>query len=191
MSPAGPPGSASAAGGAGGAAWVAVGRVTRAHGIHGEVAVLPLTQVEARFAPGSRLYAGEDAARPLTVVGSRPHRGRLLIAFREVPDRTAAEALAGGYLFVPVDEVPPAPEGEFWPHQLVGCEVVTEAGRSLGPVREVLRTPANDVWVAREEGGREWLVPALKDVVAEVDLVGRRILVREVPGLTAPEEGER
>ena len=89
--------------------------------------------------------------------------------FREVPDRTAAEALGQRYVFVDEAAVPPAPEGAFWPHQLEGCEVVTEEGRSLGVIREVVHGVANDIWVAGD-GEPEVLVPALKDVVVSVDV---------------------
>jgi 16S rRNA processing protein RimM len=164
--------------------WIAVGRIARAHGVKGEVAVLPLSEVESRFQAGSQLFVGQGV-RAVTVQASRPHRGRLLVSFGEVGDRDAAEALRGEYLFVPAEDVPELPEGEFWPHQLVGCEVVTESGRPLGSIREIMRTQANDVWAADGPSG-EVLVPALKDVVVSVDLERRRVIVREIPGLTAP-----
>lgn len=165
---------------------LAVGRVGRAHGVRGEVSVLPLSQVAERYSAGSRL-TDEDGAT-LTVRGARPHRGRLLVRFEGIEDRTAAEALAGAYLFVPVESSPPLGTGEFWPHQILGCEVLTAAGRPLGEVVEILRTPANDVWVARR-GRDEVLVPALKDIVEGVDVPGRRVVVREVPGLTPAPPG--
>jgi 16S rRNA processing protein RimM len=169
---------------------VAVGRISRAHGIQGEVAVLPLSEVETRFQPGSRVFAGEGLNRPLTVSAARPHRKGLLVRFRELPDRTAAETLAGTYLFVPVDELPSLPPGEYWPHQIVGSEVVTDGGRPLGSVGEVVHTVANDIWIARSAEGGEVLVPALKDVVISVDVDARRIVVRELPGITVPAESE-
>jgi 16S rRNA processing protein RimM len=164
--------------------FIAVGRVTRAHGIRGEVSVLPLSQLESRFEPGSRLVV-EGLDRTVTVGTSRPHRQRVLVWFEEVADRTEAESLQGRYLVVPSSEVPTLPDGEFWPHQLVGCEVVTDEGRPLGRIREVIHTPANDVWAADGPEG-EVLVPALRDVVANVDLESRTVVVHEVPGLTAP-----
>ena len=165
--------------------WIAVGRITKAHGVKGEVAVLPLSQVTARFVAGSRLYLGERDDRPLTVSSSRPHRQRVLVMFEEARDRAEAERLRGEFLFVPASDAPPLPEGEYWAHELVGCEVVTEEGRSLGRIREIIRTPANDVWAAEGEAG-EFLIPAVKNVVTSVDVGARRVLVREVPGLTAP-----
>jgi 16S rRNA processing protein RimM len=165
--------------------FVAVGRITRAHGVKGEVAVLPLSQVADRFEPGSRVLAGEDGRRVLVVEQARPHRSRLLITFEGVGDRDQAEALQGTYLFVPASDSPSLPPGEYWTHDLIGCEVLTESGQSLGALREVIHTPANDVWVVRGQDS-ETLVPALKDVVSEVDPAGRRIVIREIAGLTAP-----
>ena len=166
--------------------WLAVGRIMRAHGVRGEVSVLPLSEVEARFEPDSILHLGESEDRTLTVKGSRGHHGRLLVAFEDVSGRDEAEALRGEYLFVPAGSAPDLPEGDYWPHQLIGCEVLTEDGRSLGRIREIVRTPANDVWAAgpREE---EVLIPALKEVVRSVDVDAGKVVVREVPGLTAPE----
>jgi 16S rRNA processing protein RimM len=167
--------------------WVAVGRAGRAHGVHGEVSVLSLTDVPERFAPGSRVFAGENGTRPLTVVSARPHRDRLLVRFEEIPDRTAAEALSGTYLFVAADTSPALPDGEFWPHQILGAEVRTESGRSLGTLSEIVRTQANDVWIAKDDDGAESLIPALRDLVVSVDPAGGVVVVREVPGLTVPE----
>jgi 16S rRNA processing protein RimM len=149
------------------------------------VAVLPLSQVAARFEPGSRLFADQGTDRPLVVASSRRHRDRLLVSFEGVRGRDAAEALRGAYLFVPVSEAPSLPEGEYWTHELVDCEVLTTGGRTLGRLREVIHTSANDVWTVQGPSG-EVLIPALRDVVAEVDLGTRRIVVRELPGLTAP-----
>ena len=106
-----------------------------------------------------------------------------------VADRTAAEALAGTLLEVPESWLPALGEGEYWPFELEGCRVVTDAGRELGTVSEVIPNPANDLWVAVDDDGVETLVPALRDVIVEVDMAAKRILVRDVPGLTAPEDG--
>ena len=166
--------------------YLAVGRIGRAHGVKGEMSILPLSQVGTRFQSGSRLFAGEGTDRPMVVSSSRQHGKRLLVSFEGVLDRDGAEALQGTYLFVPASEAPPLPEGEYWTHQLIGCEVFTEGGRTLGHLREVIHTRANDVWSVQGEDGSDLLVPALKDVVGEVDVDARRIVVREVPGLTVP-----
>jgi 16S rRNA processing protein RimM len=163
---------------------VVVGRVTRAHGVKGEVAVMVLTEVTERFEPGGVVYL-EDGRR-LAVAESRPHRGRMLVTFEGVRDRDAADELVQRDLVVPESESPPLPEGSYWDHQLVGSKVVTDSGRSLGELRDVIHTSANDVWSAIDEAGVETLVPAIADVVASVDVGAKRVVVREVPGLTTP-----
>lgn len=155
---------------------IAVGRVSRAHGVRGEVSVHPLTEVESRFAPGSVLSL-EDG-RTLTVEASRPHQHRILVRFKETADRTAAERLRGQVLLVPESEVPPAPEDAFWVHEVVGLEVVTEDGAAVGRIREVLSNPANDIWVA-ERDGDDLLIPAVQDAVLSVDRDARRVVVRD------------
>ncbi|HEY7659765.1 MAG TPA: ribosome maturation factor RimM [Actinomycetota bacterium] len=163
---------------------VAVGRIARAHGLGGEVSVVVLSEVPDRFAQGAVLWL-EDGRR-LTVAAERRHRDRVLVRFREVADRTQAEALNGAILFVPASASPDLPEGSWWDHQIDGCAVETDSGRSLGRVAEVIHTSANDVWSVRDEAGSETLVPVLRDVVLEVDVAAKRILVREVPGITTP-----
>jgi 16S rRNA processing protein RimM len=159
---------------------LAVGRIARAHGVHGEVAVQSLTERPQRFSPGSTLRL-EDG-RALTVERARSHQHRLLVKFEEVPDRTSAEQLGGQVLLAGAPEDGPT-EG-WWVHEVVGIEVATEGGRALGRVREVLANPANDVWVT----DREAMIPAVSDVVLEVDLGNRRAVVRDLPGLLGEDE---
>lgn len=145
--------------------------------------MLVLSEVDDRFTEGARVLS--EVGGELVVEGVRSHGARLLVKFRGLDDRTAVEGLHGRYLFVAEEDLPPAPEGAWWPHQLEGCEVVTEGGTSLGSIREVVLGVANDIWVAGD--AEEVLIPALRDVVVSVDVDERRVVVREVPGLTVPE----
>jgi 16S rRNA processing protein RimM len=165
---------------------VVVGLVTRALGLRGEVVVQNRSDNPERWTPGSVVFI--DDGRALTIRSSREHGGRLTVAFSEVADRTAAEALRGALLVVPETWLPELGEDEWWPHELEGCRVITRSGRDLGEVREVIANPANDLWVAVDDAGNETLVPALKDLLIEVDVAAKRIEVRDVPGLTAPED---
>ena len=165
---------------------VVVGKVTKAHGLKGEVIVLVFSDNPDRFSAGSSVF--REDGREMCIRASRPNGGRLLVAFEGVGDRNAAEALRGVTLVVPRSLLPDLPAGEYWPHQLGGCEVVTESGRTLGAIVDVISNPANDLWVAVDTGGTETLVPAIHEVVVEVDVAGGRVLVRDIPGLTAPDE---
>jgi 16S rRNA processing protein RimM len=161
---------------------VAVGRVGRPHGINGEVGVLVLSEVPSRFDVGEVVWL-EDG-RTLTVERSKSHRAGLLVKFREVADRTQAEALRSALLVVPESMSPELPEGSWWDHRILGCVVETDTGRYLGTVDDVIHTAANDVWSVLDEDGTETLIPVLKDVLVSVDIDAERIVVKEIPGLT-------
>ncbi len=118
---------------------VAVGSVLRAHGLRGEVLVLPDSENPARFQSGSELFVREGARRRrLQVASSRLHRGRELVRFVDVRDRDGAEALRGALLEAPEETVPAAEEGTFYYFELVGCRVVDRYLGDLGEVTEVV-----------------------------------------------------
>jgi len=167
---------------------VVVGVVTGVHGLRGEVSIQNRSDNPDRWVDGGTVLTEDGAA--LAIASIRRHGRRLLVRFGGVEDRTAAERLRGTVLVVPESWLPELPPGEWWAHELEGCEVRTDAGRDLGVVREVVANPANDLWVAVDPDGRETLIPALSDLLLDVDVDRRTILVREVPGLTAPEEPE-
>ena len=165
---------------------VAVGRVMKAHGVRGEVAVENRSDNPDRWTPGSVLFDERGAA--FTVRSVRPHGGRLLVTFEEVPDRTAAETLAGRTLVVPESWLPALEPGEWWAFEAEGLRVVTEDGRELGVVREVLDYPAHDLWRIVAEDGTEFLLPAVDELLVSVDVGSRHAVVRSLPGLTSPED---
>ena len=182
---------------------VVVGLIGKAHGVKGEVSVeLRTDEPERRFAPGTvlRTHAARggphrpEQPRALTVRSTRWHQSRLLVTFEEVPDRNLAEAVRGLLVSLDVDpsESPEDPE-EFYDHQLVGLRVLTTAGADVGEVGEVVHGPAQDLLSVRAPDGREILVPFVSALVPEVDVVGGRVVVEDVPGLlsaaVADEEG--
>lgn len=148
-----------------------VGRVARAHGLAGEVVVDLWTDRRERVARGATLWTA-GGTRALRVVASRPHQGRHLVRFEGIADRSAAEALRGVPLEAPALDDPTT----LWVHELVGDEVRTVDGRSLGVVTAVEANPASDLLVL--EGGA--LVP-LAFVVAHRP--GDQITVDIPPGL--------
>ena len=160
---------------------VVVGKITKAHGTRGEVSVLVLSDVPTRFDPGSVVLL--DDRRKLTVASTRTDRGRLLVFFEGIADREAARQLTGRFVHVTVADLPELPEGQWWPHQIEGCEIAFDDGRELGVVSEVIANPANDIWAVATPDGREVLVPVLKDLLVSVDVEARRIVIQEMPGL--------
>jgi 16S rRNA processing protein RimM len=165
---------------------VVVGEIAKVHGLRGELLVKVHSEVPDRFAPGATVF--DDTGRRLTIRSTRDDRGRLLVTFEGVSDRAAAERLRGLTLVVPESWLPDLPEGRWWPHQLVGCRVVTEAGVELGTLAEVVDNPANDIWVVVDDASPGILVPAIREVIVHVDPEERLIVVRDIVGLTVPED---
>ncbi len=151
------------------------------HGIHGEVEVEIHTDFPQRFVPGARFLAGEHKT-PLTVERVRPHKKRLLITFEEISDRTAAEHWRGAWLQVPIEDAWPLEPGEYYEFQLMGLEVWTEDAEYLGVIEHIIHTGANDVYVVQGARG-EVLIPAITEVILEVDIEAGRMTVHVLPGL--------
>lgn len=148
---------------------LAIGRVIKSHGIRGEVSVESTTDVpEIRFAVGEVL-TGRQAGktRELTVKSVRPHKGRLLITFEEIPDRTQADSLRGMQFFAaPLER--DKDSDEYYNHELIGLRVIHE-GKERGEVTGVMDTPNRKILEIDYEG-REVLVPFVMDFVPEIDL---------------------
>ncbi|HJT37795.1 MAG TPA: ribosome maturation factor RimM [Actinomycetota bacterium] len=157
-----------------------VGRIAKAHGIRGEVAIDVASDDPARFAPGARVFAG---GRPLTVASARAHHERLLVLFEGVAGRSDAETLNGAELTIPIEEARSLEdEWSFYPHELAGLAVVDEDGNRIGTMDRVEENPANDLWVVQTDDG-EVLVPAVRDIVLRVDVAGGEIVLRPPEGL--------
>ena len=139
-----------------------VGRIGRAHGLHGEITVVPITNVPSRFTPGAELFVDD---RAYVIVSARPHQDRWLVRFEGVDDRNAAEALRGRVLTA--ESLDGAPEGELWVHEMIGAVVRDRAGVELGRVVAVEANPAHDLLVL--DGGA--LVPMVFVVSHEPGVV--------------------
>jgi 16S rRNA processing protein RimM len=149
-----------------------VGRITRAHGLAGDVVVAPLSNRPERFAPGARLHAGEAVVE---ITRSRPQGAQYVVHLAGVDDRTAAERLRGTMLFgEPLGAPPP---GEVWVHELIGCDCFDTNGTRLGRVDSVQDNPAHDLLVL-DHGA---LIPMV--FVVEHDASARRVVVDPPEGL--------
>jgi 16S rRNA processing protein RimM len=155
--------------------WVVVGRVAKAHGIRGEVAVEVLSDVPDRLAVGTEVLVG---GRPAEVATARPHQGRLLIRFAHVHDRTAAELLRGASV-----EAAPVTTDDldvFLIAELVGARVEGPDGADLGTVRTLIELPAvagYDLLEVERADGSTWLLPDADELVEARDEGGVVVLV--------------
>jgi len=152
------------------------------HGLKGEVQAEILTDFPDRFGLLKTVYLGEDH-RPAVVERQRFHgKSRIILKLVGCEGRNEAGTLGGKLIYVPIGEAMPLEENEYYVHRVLGLEVWTTEGEFLGCVDEILFTGANDVYIVRN-GDQEVLIPAISDVVKEVDINGARIKVQLMEGL--------
>ena len=162
-----------------------VGRIGKPHGVRGEVTVDVRTDdPDARFAIGSSLRTEPAERGPLTIAAVNPRPGGLVLAIAGIESREAAEVLRGTVLVVDSAELPEIEDADEWyDHQLVGLAAVDAAGAALGEVADVVHAPASDLLVVRDAGGREHLVPFVRELVPAVDVPGGRVVLDPPEGL--------
>ena len=161
-----------------------VGRVARAHGIHGQVIVNPETDFPAeRFRPGAELFIERGGrVEALRVTTARFHRERPVIGIDGVETMNDAETLAGYELRVPIDRLAALPPGTFYRHDLIGCRVETQDGRPVGLVSDVEGTMAGSRLVVDGADG-EVLIPLVSDICTLVEPAAKRIVIDPPQGL--------
>lgn len=163
-----------------------VGRVLRPHGVRGELRVAivssfpDLLERHRSFFLSSPRSPERGVEFPVEKV--RLHTGIMLLKLRGCEDRNAAEELRGMLVQIPIEDAAPLEGGEYYEFQIIGIDVETDDGEPLGKVVQVLETGANDVYVVRGPCG-EVLLPAVDNVVREVDTAAGRMIVHMLPGL--------
>ncbi len=161
-----------------------VARIGKPHGIRGEVTVQVLTDAPGdRFVPGTRFVVEPASAGPLTVISARWNKDILLLAFDEIETRNQAETLRGAKLFIETEELEDGNEDEGWyEHELVGLDVRV-GGKVVGKVSGLNTLPVQDLLVVTSTDGKEVLIPFVEQIVPEVNVAEKFILVTPPPGL--------
>lgn len=169
---------------------VVVAQIGAAHGIKGEVRLKPFTQAPADVAAYGPLTAPDG--RVFEIEAIRPAAGTspdmMVVRFKGVTDRTAAEALTNIELSVPQDRLPPTAVDEFYHADLIGLEAVTVGGEALGTIVGVPNYGAGDLLEIAPPRGTTLLVPFNATAVPKVDVAGGRVVVDLPKGLIDEEE---
>ena len=171
-----------------------IGRIGRAHGLHGEVRVLSMTSDPARFFDLSDcllLSPDEKITKDACADSARVTHDQVLLKLRGIDSRFQAEPLNGWLLAVRREQAVILPEDTWFICDLIGCAVFDEHRGYLGNLADVIQNAAQDVYVVRTPGQPDLLFPALKSILANVDIIGRRIDIRLPAGLFEIYRGEK
>ena len=162
--------------------YLVVGFLRRAHGLRGEIIMDLHTDFPERLQSGRKLFVGEEQ-KAMTLSGARPHAKGMLVKFNGIESPEAASQLRNQWVYVKATDVPALPEGKLYQHDLFGFQVMDENNSPLGELVEIIETGANDVYVVRDESGKEILLPAIPSVVLETDSARRVMRVHLLEGL--------
>lgn len=163
-----------------------VGKIVNTHGIRGEVRVISQTDFALeRYQPGKMLMLFRENQAPLTLTIDtyRRHKNFDLLSFEGYPSINQVESFRDGILKVAKEDRVELAENEFYYYEIIGAEVVTEEGKVIGKVKEILSPGANDVWVVQRKGKKDALLPYIDSVIKEVDVAAQKIIVEIPEGL--------
>ena len=163
-----------------------VGKIVNTHSLKGEVKVISSTDFEEqRFEKGTELLItrGNQVVKEVTVESYRTHKNNLLVKFVGIDSIEEAEKLKNLQIKIDSDNIGELEENEFYFHEIIGCEVFDENGKSLGEISEILTPGANDVWVIKSQNGKEILIPYIEDVVKKIDVENKKIDIEVMEGV--------
>ena len=168
--------------------YLKVGQIVNTFGINGDVKVYSHTDFpEKRFCPGSKLFLGKEEANEKLLIeleSAKPYKQLFLVKFKGLQNINDVEKYKGYFLWIKKEQQEELPEGEFYYHEIIGCNVLTIDGLELGVVKEILTPGANDVWVVKQnQKGKDLLIPYIDQVVKNIDIAEKRIVIEIMEGL--------
>lgn len=163
---------------------VTIGKIAGTHGYKGLLKVIPITDFPERFHKLKNVLV--DNGKKITELGimsCTPYKQYYIFKFEGITSMEEAKTYSGSWMKIPENEIYPLPEGVYYHFQLLGLDVFdSELGR-IGKITEILETGANDVYVVKSEDSSEILLPAIQDVILHIDLEGKTMQVKLLPGL--------
>lgn len=168
--------------------WATIGNVVAPFGVQGELKVRSLTDIPNRFAELDGVYLGPNHIRHL-IKSTRPYKGEMVVLkLADIDDANAAEALRNVDLTIPVSQLTKLPPDSYYQHDIFGLEVYTLSGHDVGKIVDIIVTGSNDVYVIKAPDGQQILIPAIKDVIKQVDLKRQMMYIDPMSGLLNDQE---
>lgn len=174
--------------------WATIGQVVALFGVQGELKVRLLTDIPERFQQLEVIYLGPKH-QAYRIEHVRPHKGEMIVLkLAGVDNANAAEALRRQEFTIPLHQLAPLPTGSYYQHDILGLNVYTLTNRALGSLVDIIETGSNDVYVVQNSEGKQVLIPAIKEIVKQIDLKRHTMYIDPLPGLlelAAHDDAER
>ena len=164
--------------------YLEIGQIVNTFGIKGMVKVKPFTDDIKRFDKLEKVYVeNKEGKKEYQIEEVKYHKNMVLIKFKGIENPEKANLLRESYLVVDRDTQEPLEEGTYYIVDMIGLEVYTDEGENLGILEDIFNTGSNDIYVVKNELGKQILLPAIKDVIKKVDMENKKVTVHLIPGL--------
>lgn len=161
-----------------------IGQIVNTFGIKGMVKVKPFTDDIRRFDELKTVYVEKNNNQTeYEIEEVKYHKDMVLIKFKGIDKVEQAEMLRNSYLTVSRDSVEKLEEGRYYIVDLLGLEVYTDEQTLLGTLEDIFNTGSNDIYVVKDKQGKQILLPAIQDVIKQIDIENKKIIVHLLPGL--------
>lgn len=161
-----------------------IGQIVNTFGIKGMVKVVPFTDDIKRFDKLKNIYiSNKNEKKEYEIEEIKYHKNMVLMKLKGIETPEQANALRQSYLLVDREKEEPLEEGVYYIVDLIGLEVYTDENQLLGNVEDIFNTGSNDVYVVKNKEGKQILLPGIPDVIKNVDLQNKKIIVHLIPGL--------
>jgi 16S rRNA processing protein RimM len=163
--------------------WATIGKIVAPFGIRGEVKIFSLSDVPDRFVTLKSVYIGLEHTA-YRMKGVRPYKGdMLLLKLDGVDDANVAETLRNRDLCIPATELAKLPPDQYYQHDILGLQVYRLDNQEVGVITDIWPAGGSDIYVIKGQDGQEILIPAIKEVIKQIDLIRHVMYIDPMKGL--------
>ena len=161
-----------------------IGQIVNTFGIKGEVKVVPFTDDIERFEELNSIYVVKNKQLiEYEIEQIKYHKNMIILKLKNVEDMNTAEKLKGCYIQIHRKDARELPEGTYFIADIIGSKVITDDGKILGIVDDIYNTGAKDIFVVKDELGKQILLPHIEEVILNIDVEKQIVTVHLLDGL--------
>lgn len=164
--------------------YLEIGQIVNTFGIKGMVKVKPFTDDISRFDELKKIYIKtKNNKEEYEIEQVKYHKNMVLIKLKGIETPEQANLLRDSYLIINREDAKPLEKDTYYIVDLIGLQVYTDEGKLLGILEDIFNTGSNDIYVVKDELGKQILLPAIKEVIKEVDIENKKIIIHLIKGL--------
>jgi 16S rRNA processing protein RimM len=162
--------------------YTAIGKIINTHGINGEVKIYPYTDDETRFSILKQAYIGDTKIK-VTLSTVKYHKGFPLVKFKEYNNINDVLKFKEQIIYVDDENRVVLPKNHFFIYDLIDCQVYDMDNNYIGKIEEVMQGASNDIYVIKDDNHKEYLIPAVKEFIKEVNIDKKTVIINPIEGM--------